>query len=216
MLIEWPLPHGAVEFGNSHDRAKDDGERCGRHAGHGRIESLPDMSIYTLIRLHGFGVGARVHFHSLEGRSHRQQFVSLQHAVRNLQAIHQREAAKEGEFNAVRFLLWSLWQPTSPSFQIFFQNKDWKALTSHIRPEALRSRYGGTLDVPETNGALLADLMTLYNKEFESEFILVMLCMPYSDLNMPFSLSLLPQWPTHSDTGQLRRDKILDFSKDFS
>lgn len=58
--------------------------------------------------------------------------------------------------------------------------------------------------------------MTLYNKEFESEFILVMLCMPYSDLNMPFSLSLLPQWPTLSDTGQLRRDKILDFSKDFS
>ncbi|XP_055601243.1 clavesin-1-like [Uranotaenia lowii] len=51
--------------------------------------------------------------------------------------------------------------------RVFFHNKNWNSLTSHIGKEYLRPRYGGTLDAPDYEGRLIGDLLTMYQKEFE-------------------------------------------------
>ena len=50
---------------------------------------------------------------------------------------------------------------------MFFHNKNYESLTSHIDKKCLRPKYGGTLDAPECEGKLQADLFQLYNKDYE-------------------------------------------------
>ncbi|XP_055636877.1 alpha-tocopherol transfer protein-like [Toxorhynchites rutilus septentrionalis] len=52
--------------------------------------------------------------------------------------------------------------------RIVFHNRDWQSLTSHVDPGCLRPRYGGNLDAPDYDGRLIGELLTLYQKEYES------------------------------------------------
>lgn len=51
--------------------------------------------------------------------------------------------------------------------RLFFHQKDWNSLMSHIDAKCLRPKYGGTLECLETDGQLLGEMFELYQKEFE-------------------------------------------------
>uniref|UniRef100_A0A182JAJ2 Uncharacterized protein n=1 Tax=Anopheles atroparvus TaxID=41427 RepID=A0A182JAJ2_ANOAO len=51
--------------------------------------------------------------------------------------------------------------------RLFFHQKDWNSLTSHIDAKCLRPKYGGTLECLETDGQLLGEMFELYHKEYE-------------------------------------------------
>ncbi|ETN63770.1 CRAL/TRIO domain-containing protein [Anopheles darlingi] len=51
--------------------------------------------------------------------------------------------------------------------RLFFHQKDWSSLMTHIDAKCLRPKYGGTLECLETDGALLGEMFELYHKEYE-------------------------------------------------
>lgn len=54
--------------------------------------------------------------------------------------------------------------------QLFFHQKDWNSLMSHVEAKCLRPKYGGTLECLETDGMLLGEMFELYHKEYERKW----------------------------------------------
>ena len=75
--------------------------------------------------------------------------------------------------------------------QIHFHGKDMKNLKNMLGVECLPTRYGGKIDIPEGTGVILADLLQLYQKDFESEFFAAPASTNELKLNF-FCSSLLP------------------------
>lgn len=52
-------------------------------------------------------------------------------------------------------------------FQIHFLNKDFDTLVKHLGKDGVPKQFGGTLPVPEVNGALLVEFLKLFDQQFK-------------------------------------------------
>lgn len=92
---ERSVPGHAGRPGGRYDRTPYAAERRHRHLGYGWSLAVADSPVYAPICGHGRRVGPGMYGHPVEGDPHREQFLSFQHAVYDLQAVPLGEAAKE-------------------------------------------------------------------------------------------------------------------------
>lgn len=57
-------------------------------------------------------------------------------------------------------------------FQLHLHGSNWESLHEHIPAKNLPVYYGGVMDIPEIPGNLMADILCLYDKEFEGKFLM--------------------------------------------
>ncbi|CAO1354997.1 unnamed protein product [Diamesa tonsa] len=67
-------------------------------------------------------------------------------------------------------MLFSIFKPFIGSKlrkRIHFLNKDWDTLVKHLGKDGVPKQFGGTLPVPEVDGALLVEFLKLFDQQFE-------------------------------------------------
>lgn len=127
------------------------------------------MPVFAQFRQARCGFCTGVYASSSEGYSHNKPALHFRHAVQNIQAVLRRETTKQSEYKYR--MVWGYFSVKHVVLQIFFHGTNREALLEKIPAECLPRSLGGSLDIPDYPGSLLADMLSYYEKEFEREFI---------------------------------------------
>lgn len=111
-----------------------------------------------------------LHACALEGNPRHQSTVHFQYAVSNFQTVSRRKIKEKGRLLQLLFVLVVV---ILLVLQIFFHGTNRESLCEKIPANCLPKYLGGSLDLPEYPGSLLAEMLSYYEKEYERELTIL-------------------------------------------